>query len=407
MTAYAYLRKSSMPPGVQTMSPQAQEDAVRALARVHGDEGDIVLLADWDISGSGKFTLKRRGWQDLIAAIETGRAAAVYSYSLSRLARNTREALRFFDLCEAHRVPVRLVADAIDTATASGKMMLTILASVAQFESDVASERKLASNEAKRARGEKVVTDRPFGQKPGEDAAAVVEAFRQAGSYAGAAKLLNIQGLVRPRRAQAWRTSSVTNVIAANAPGLIARRGVKRVSAGGQPFALARLLRCGACGGMLTGRHGYGGRVQYHCSRAKTVPHVRSLISEHLIMSAVEDEAARYWNPDEMDGTTGPDTRATRREDLEARRQRVVEARLDGLLDRAAAARQCAEIDAELGRLTAPGPFEINLAMTPREMNISLRLLFEWIDLDPVTFQPVHFEWVDPAWREKEWHETP
>jgi len=153
---------------------------------------------------------------------------------------------------------------------------------------------------------------------------------------------------------------------------------------------------------MLTGSKlpdGKGGkRVRYACRFAESSPHPRVSIGEHLVMPAVEDEAARYRDPDEF---AAPDARVARSEELKERRQRVVEARLDGLLDRGEAARQAAEIDAELNRLAVPKRPDRRLVTgwSPGEVNAVLRQLFERIDLDPVTFQPVGFTWRDPACR--------
>jgi hypothetical protein len=41
----------------------------------------------------------------------------------------------------------------------------------------------------------------------------------------------------------------------------------------------------------------------------------------------------------------------------------------------------------------------IDWSGAPRELNRVLRHLFERIDLDPPTFQPVAFEWRVPEWR--------
>ncbi len=400
MVAFAYLRKSVLPPGATSMSPQAQEDAVRALAAIHGDVIDADhILADWDVSGSDKMTAKRKGYQQLLAAIEDGRATAVYSYSLSRLARSVPEVRRFFDLATAKHVPVRLVADSIDTSTASGKMMLNMLASVAEFESDVASERRLAANQAKRDRGEVIVTDKPFGQKPGEDAEAVIEAFRRTRSYSGAARLLDAEG-VKPRRSKTWRVSSLTKIIKANAPELIAPRTVKRAAAGGGTFTLSRLLHCGTCGGMLTGRHGYKGRAQYYCSRGAGVDHVRTVISEFLILPRVAEEVAKATKLISRRSNKGdPDARAK----LAVERERLIDLAQSGLIDKADLTARMKGIAERESKLVSRSLLTITLfpilvgdnADSPANANVALRRMFERIDVDPVTFQPTHFEWTE------------
>ncbi|HEY5519976.1 MAG TPA: recombinase family protein, partial [Candidatus Limnocylindrales bacterium] len=216
---HAYLRKSSVKNLATDLSPETQERAVRALAARHNDNGDrLVVLADWDISGSGRYTKKRVGYQQLLAAIKSGDCSAVYSYSLSRLGRSVHELTGLFALCAATDVPVRLVADAVDTSTASGVLLANVLASVAQFESDVAGERQRARYATLRALGREVRTTRRYGEKTGdngeaEDAQAVLGAFRDAGSYSGAARLLNERG-VKPRNSQrGWWPSSVAVIV--------------------------------------------------------------------------------------------------------------------------------------------------------------------------------------------------
>ena len=65
----------------------------------------------------------------------------MYAYSLSRFARSVAQLADFFDLCERTGVAVRVDRDQIDTTTATGKLVGNVLASLAQFEWDVASER--------------------------------------------------------------------------------------------------------------------------------------------------------------------------------------------------------------------------------------------------------------------------
>lgn len=92
-------------------------------------------------------------------AIEAGHAQAIYSYSLSRLGRSVAELSRLFDLCASRKVPIRLVANSVDTATASGRLLANVLASVAQLEAEVAGERLKAMYETKRARAREAGED--------------------------------------------------------------------------------------------------------------------------------------------------------------------------------------------------------------------------------------------------------
>jgi DNA invertase Pin-like site-specific DNA recombinase len=401
---FAYLRKSSVRDPARDTSPDTQEREIRALAARHGDE--IVadaMLADWDVSGRAEFTPKRTGYHRLFGAVDSGECAVVYSYSLSRLGRSTAELAKLFDLCAARKVPVRLVVDSVDTSTASGRMLANILASVAQFEAEVASERTRASYETRRERAisegrdpvEAVRSSPRYGDRPADDPAAVLAAYRETGSFSKAAALLNRQG-VKPRDAAAWWASSVGVVVARLDPEVRGRRssrGVKLASSEG--FALARLLRCGTCGHMLTGSRlpdGKGGRrTRYACRFAEGADHPRVSISEHLILPDVEAEAALYRDPDENDIAAIERRRRT----LLERRGRVLRALFDGVAKRDEANAELREMDLELARMDAPPPRDLRLvtAMTPREVNAILRDLFESIDVDANTFRPIAFRW--------------
>jgi DNA invertase Pin-like site-specific DNA recombinase len=390
VTAYAYLRKSHMPDRAHDLSPETQEREVRALARRHRDNGrSLVILADWDVSGRGKYTAKRPQYQVLKDAIASGRCAALYSYSLSRLGRSVHELSGLFDLCADRNVPIRLVADAVDTSTASGMLLANVLSSVAQFEADVASERVRAAIATKRAKGEPVTGGRLYGTGQGDDAAAVLAAFDEAGSYSGAAKLLNDRG-VRPRNSRrGWWPSSVA-VVVDRLQGR-ARRPAKGVRAGGTDFALARLLRCPTCGTALTGTRDRGGRrVRYSCRLGTSLPHPRISVTEHLILPAIQAEADRLRVPRRV-GMGGRDD--AKRHDLEQRRTRILDMYEAGHIDRADRDRRLAsvaDLQAQLDarRVVIDVP-KLDWSWPPRQVNNVLRSLFDHIDLDPATFQPL------------------
>ena len=169
MPAFAYLRKSSVRDAAREVGYQVQEASVRELARRHGDDETMVLLSDWDKSGRLGAD-KRPGYRALLDAIEAGRATAIYSYSLSRLARSVPELSRLIADCDAKGIPVRLDVDRFDTSTASGRLLAHVLSSVAQFEADVASERVRGAIAASgEGRADRRGT-RNYGEGDGEDA---------------------------------------------------------------------------------------------------------------------------------------------------------------------------------------------------------------------------------------------
>ena len=405
MTAFAYLRKSSVHDPACEVSYEVQEGAVRELAHRHGDNaGTLTILSDWDKSGRLGAD-KRPAYRALLDAIADGRCTAVYSYSLSRLGRSLPELARLIEDCQNRKIPVRLAVDAVDTSTASGRLLANVLGSVAAFEADVASERVRAAHAAKLARGERIGTAKPYGEGPGEDGDSVLAAFREAGSFSGAAKLLNSRG-VKPRQGRAWWPSSVRVVVKRMDPSVASQRPTRGYRAGGSDFNLARLLRCPTCGTRLTGTRDRidgpnKGRVRYLCRLGSVIPHPRRSVSEHLIMPAIREEAEHLVTPEQIEAASD-DT--GERAELERRRARILDLYESGHIDRGDRERRLEAVTEQIGRLDARRvilaiPEQINWNAEPKKVNTFLRAIFDRIDLDPETFQPTAFEWVAPDWR--------
>src|SRR5207244_7059957 len=124
--------------------------------------------------------------------------------------------------------------------------------------------------------GFKVVKSRLV-EHPTEDLADVVVAFRDAGTYNGAARLLTERG-VRPRKGGQWRASAVRGILTSQAPEVIPT-SIARGRPPARAFRLAGLLRC-PCSATLTGRNETHGSVAYECGRAAETPghaHPRSV----------------------------------------------------------------------------------------------------------------------------------
>jgi DNA invertase Pin-like site-specific DNA recombinase len=98
-------------------------------------------------------TMDRPGWSKLQAAIDRGEVAAVVCWRLDRLGRTARGLTALFSDLQERGVNLISLKDAIDLGTASGRMLANVLASVAQFETEVRSERQAAGIAAAREAG--------------------------------------------------------------------------------------------------------------------------------------------------------------------------------------------------------------------------------------------------------------
>ncbi len=416
MPAFGYVRKSVMADDDRTLSPTVQEERIRALAASRGDD-ELVVLSDLGISGAN--VEERPDYMRLVAAIESGEATAVYAYDLSRLHRNTKEALRFFELADEHRVPVRLVAESIDTTGPTGQLMLEILSAMNAWTSRVTSVKIKASLARKRANGEPV-GGRPFGSRDGEDANAVVEAYRAQRSLFRAARQLNAAKVpTRNGKSRGWSPSAVRAVVSRIEPDLlvetrVADRPVRGGRATKRQSRFGRVLRCSECGAYLT--PSYDPRAdawRYYCHAYANVPHGRKAVTESAITRAVapaiEQTALRMKRVTKAaDGGEVIDTDA-----LVARRERYVEMYGEGLVTKERRDEVLREVEAEMARAvsmrrvrryTIP-PDPVN--DSPERVNAWMRDTFERIVVDMATpgrrgvttEVAVRPEWLDPAMR--------
>jgi DNA invertase Pin-like site-specific DNA recombinase len=400
-TPVAYIRKSRVIDERNGVSWEVQEAKVRELAAQYGDNGSrLVLLSDWNVSGR-KGTKARPGYRRLVDMIASGEASAVYSYNMARLSRSTQDLLELVRLADERAVPIRLVADQFDTSTATGRMLLTVLAAVDQMTADLASEHAKDAVAARRARGDRI--GHPFyGERPGEDAGAVVRAYQDAGSVLGAARLLNVRK-VPTRMGGPWASVSVREIlIREGAMPHRTRPGAKARA----PFVLYGLLRC-HCGHTLTGSRYRNGSdpayTTYKCHMARTVPdHGPGSVPEKRILPWVMTEADRLRLPDAIEMEVRD---RGERDRLEARRARILDMYERGDIDRAEYARRMDVTKAEADRLDERAADlavvqvpKLDWSWPPERVNEILRSVWEYIELDG-TMEPVRAAWTVPEWR--------
>ena len=75
--------------------------------------------------------------------------------SLSRLGRSSKDLLQLVDFFNENEVKLISTKENIDTTTATGKMLITVLSAISQFERDLIVERTKEGLAAARARGRK------------------------------------------------------------------------------------------------------------------------------------------------------------------------------------------------------------------------------------------------------------
>jgi site-specific DNA recombinase len=217
MKAIGYIRVSTEQQAGEGVSLEAQRAKIEAwclandceLAGMHVDAGI-----------SGKSMEKRQGLQKALA--ETGKGMVLVVYSLSRLARSTKDTLAISERLDKAGADLVSISERIDTTGAAGKMMFRILAVLAEFERDVVSERTTMALAHKKARGEKYAPV-PFGYQEIEgrleaiesEAQVVAEIVRRRNSgetLQAIADRLNEQG-TPSKRGGTWRPCTISYII--------------------------------------------------------------------------------------------------------------------------------------------------------------------------------------------------
>ena len=159
-TAIGYTRVSTVDQATEGASLDAQKARIREWAEANGYR---LVAIHSDAGLSGKRADNRPGLQKALNTACRTRGAALVAYSLSRLARSTRDAIAIADRLTKARADLVSLSESIDTTTAAGKMVFRMLAVLAEFERDLVSDRTTAAMQHKRRKGERVSRFAPYG----------------------------------------------------------------------------------------------------------------------------------------------------------------------------------------------------------------------------------------------------
>jgi DNA invertase Pin-like site-specific DNA recombinase len=125
----------------------SQEPELRRYADTHG--GRSVWFTD-------KFTgrsMDRPGWNKLMAAVRRGDIDTIVCWRLDRLGRSAKGLTALFDELRVSKVNLVSLRDGVDLNTSSGRLLANVMASVAQFETELRAERVLAGQAVARSKG--------------------------------------------------------------------------------------------------------------------------------------------------------------------------------------------------------------------------------------------------------------
>ena len=227
--AVVYCRVSTREQAAEGVSLDAQESALRAYCALRRLDVAAVVV-DAGVSG-GKALSAREGGRRVLDLVTSGEVGSVVAYKLDRLFRDACDCLAVTAEWDRLDVALHLVdlgGQSIDTSTAMGRFMLTVLAGAAEMERNQIRERTAAALAHKRSKGEKTGGRCPFGYRLAADGVhlendddeqrvlSLVRALRADGlSLRAIAERLNTDNV--PARGKRWHTTTVARLVARDA----------------------------------------------------------------------------------------------------------------------------------------------------------------------------------------------
>jgi len=167
--AVAYVRVSTDKQADYGVSLEAQEAKIRAYASVY----DLDLVEVVVDGGASAKTLDRPGLTRVLSMLKRGEVDAVVVMKLDRLTRSVADLGTLVDTY-FQKAALLSVSEQIDTRTAGGRLVLNVLASVAQWEREAIGERTSVAMKHKASKGERVGAI-PYGFAVAADGVALVE----------------------------------------------------------------------------------------------------------------------------------------------------------------------------------------------------------------------------------------
>jgi site-specific DNA recombinase len=148
-----YARKSSDEGLEQAFnSLAAQRESAEALIHSRKSEAWIALPEVFEDGGFSGGNIERPALKRLLERVDAGDVDAIVLYRLDRLTRSIADFGKLMKALEAKGVGLVSVSESLDTTSASGRLMLHLLLSFAQYERELASDRtrdKIASSRRK------------------------------------------------------------------------------------------------------------------------------------------------------------------------------------------------------------------------------------------------------------------
>jgi site-specific DNA recombinase len=150
MRAIGYCRVSTDKQADHGFSLEVQEAKIRAMAVVQGVEISELIVD----GGESAKNLNRPGMERLLTLVDQRQVKTVIIAKLDRLTRSVKDLAELLERFERRGVSLVSVAESLDTASASGRLVINIMTAVSQWEREATGERTKDAMRHKKSNGE-------------------------------------------------------------------------------------------------------------------------------------------------------------------------------------------------------------------------------------------------------------
>lgn len=133
-----YARKSKMTESGKSIENQITKCQSYAAMKFDAGEKELLIYQDEGLSG---FYADRPEYRKMLGDIHQGKIKAVICYKFDRISRRTIDLLNLVEQLRIKKIAFISCTDEVDTSSKIGKIVMSLLASIAEFERDIIAER--------------------------------------------------------------------------------------------------------------------------------------------------------------------------------------------------------------------------------------------------------------------------
>lgn len=133
-----YARKSKITETGKSIENQISKCKSYADLKFDAHDEDIIVYKDEGLSG---FYSDRPQYMQMLQDIKDNKIKAIICYKFDRISRRTLDLLNLVEKLKQKKIAFISCTDEVDTSSKTGKIIMSMLASIAEFERDIIAER--------------------------------------------------------------------------------------------------------------------------------------------------------------------------------------------------------------------------------------------------------------------------